>query len=727
LNLTFLFAFLGVMTFLNPFVLIALAAAALPLLLHLLTLRKLRTIEFSSVRFLKELQKTSLRRLRFRQILLLIIRTLLVAAIVLAFARPALRGSLGSIGQGDTPATMIIVIDDSPSMDMRDPRGSSIARARARALAFLDAAGERDHVLVLPLSQALTKDFRLPTLNPDEARRAVEAVQTSAVSIGLGDGIKKAIRLLEASQDANREIMVVTDGQASQWRTGSAPGDSAQVPATARVFVSLTPSERTENSGVTEASIENRLIAPGQQVRLRAHLVSSGSTRGKIVRVGYDGRTAAQKPLGPGSTEDLGFSIVPRKAGLGTGVIEIDDEGIPGDNRRFFAMNTPARLRVLLVGPDAEATRLAALSLQPMRDSLAARDFSIRRIIEKELTGVSLDSVAVIILCGVAGPSPADGLRLARFVREGGGLIHFPGPATQPALLNGNLLGPLGIPPSAAQPLSASESAPISFGHVDRAHPVFEGLFEARMGGRPPGIESPRILKALPPAAGERGRSIIGLPGGGSFLADYSCGRGRVMLFAVDAGLAWSDLALKGIFPPLMHRSALFCGAAEGQPSMITAGDDLTFSLRSRMIGDRDQFLLVRPSGSTEKVLPEISPSDASARFRCGSAAEQGIYRLTRTRGPGPGETVAAAAVNLRADESDVSPLSDGGCASFLNTCGIPPGQVRVLRDTDSPEQIVRTARIGTELWKLFAVLALALAVAEMIIGRAPHETHTKP
>ena len=54
------------MTFLNPLVLLGLAAAAIPVLLHLLNLRKLKTIEFSSLRFLKELQKTKIRRLKLR-------------------------------------------------------------------------------------------------------------------------------------------------------------------------------------------------------------------------------------------------------------------------------------------------------------------------------------------------------------------------------------------------------------------------------------------------------------------------------------------------------------------------------------------------------------------------------------------------------------------------------------------------------------------------------------
>jgi hypothetical protein len=80
------------LTFLNPFVLFGLAAAAIPILLHVFNLRKLQTIEFSTLSFLKELQKTKIRRLKLRQLLLLFLRTLLVILIVLAFSRPTMKG-----------------------------------------------------------------------------------------------------------------------------------------------------------------------------------------------------------------------------------------------------------------------------------------------------------------------------------------------------------------------------------------------------------------------------------------------------------------------------------------------------------------------------------------------------------------------------------------------------------------------------------------------------------
>ena len=83
--------------FLNSTILIAAVAALIPLLIHLFSRRRVKVVEFSSLRHLKEMQKRQLRRLKIRQLLLLILRMLIVLAAVLAFARPTSReGSVGS-------------------------------------------------------------------------------------------------------------------------------------------------------------------------------------------------------------------------------------------------------------------------------------------------------------------------------------------------------------------------------------------------------------------------------------------------------------------------------------------------------------------------------------------------------------------------------------------------------------------------------------------------------
>ena len=76
------------MAFLNPLVLLGLAAAAIPLIIHLFNFRKPKQVDFSSLAFLRELEKRTMRRMRLKQWLLLLLRTLAIVCLVLAFARP---------------------------------------------------------------------------------------------------------------------------------------------------------------------------------------------------------------------------------------------------------------------------------------------------------------------------------------------------------------------------------------------------------------------------------------------------------------------------------------------------------------------------------------------------------------------------------------------------------------------------------------------------------------
>ena len=63
-------------SFLNSFILPALAAIAIPIIIHFFNRRKTKKIQFSSLRFLKMLENQRIRQVRLLQILLILIRTL---------------------------------------------------------------------------------------------------------------------------------------------------------------------------------------------------------------------------------------------------------------------------------------------------------------------------------------------------------------------------------------------------------------------------------------------------------------------------------------------------------------------------------------------------------------------------------------------------------------------------------------------------------------------------
>src|SRR6476660_2825717 len=100
------------MGFLHPWVLVGMAAAAVPLILHLLARREPPTVVFPAVRYLVSTTQEHQRRLKLQNWLLLLQRTLLVATLVMAAAGPTV--PLSGVS-GQSPSALVLIIDNSPS------------------------------------------------------------------------------------------------------------------------------------------------------------------------------------------------------------------------------------------------------------------------------------------------------------------------------------------------------------------------------------------------------------------------------------------------------------------------------------------------------------------------------------------------------------------------------------------------------------------------------------
>ena len=709
------------MTFLNPLVLFGLAAAAVPVLLHLLNLRKLRTVDFSSVRFLKELQKTSIRRVRFRQLLLLILRTLLIVAIVLAFSRPALRGSLAGFPRAGASSTMVVIVDDSPSMTVHDARGTAFARATQTAARLIDLAGEGDRLYLAPLSGLGTGSAPPAQRSAASARDLLARIAPTDISVPLPTALRTLRPLIASSADPNREVIFVSDGQATQLGTGARGNDSAgAADGTGRLYFCFSPPERRENTAVAGGEILTRIVTPRRPVRVRARLENTGGepVRGTVASVYCDGARVAQQTadLQPHAGIQPVFSFTARRRGLLAGSVQLEDDAFSADNTWYFVLDVPGDIAVLLTGPDAGATRLASLALTLGGDSLLAGNITASQTTNAQLPSGDLSRFDVVVMCGPGGMTPDGARRIAGFVRGGGGLIFFPGNDIPPSLAA--LFADLGIPPTAGPPAAVPPGSFLSFSRVDVDHPLFEGMFDTDKGK--PQVASPRIARALPLSTGARGIGVIGLTNGGTFLGDYTAGTGRALLFAVEAGTDWSDFPLNGLFVPLLHRGVVYAGSRSGPAAALAPGDVPSFTVRLRTFTERDTYTIVQPDGSTRRVVPEFQSSAGTAHFTGGEAMTAGVYRLSRDgRGGESARDIAAAAVNIAPGESDLRTANDEDIAEFCRRAGIAPAAVSLV-PPDRAADAVREGRFGIELWKAFVALAALLALAEMAVGRVP-------
>src|SRR5437762_280754 len=212
------------MNFLNPLFLFGLGAAAIPVLIHLLTRRKPREVRFPSLDFLAEVNQSEIRRLRLKQWLLLLLRTLAVAFLALALARPSLQG--GAHG-GNAASTLVALVDVSGSMGAPDAEGRPLtATARRVVESLLATLGPADELLLVPYDRAVHPLSEKPLADAARLRAAAQALAPTASATDHEAALELAGRALGQSRALNRELFWVSDFQRTGFGGAPAAGGS---------------------------------------------------------------------------------------------------------------------------------------------------------------------------------------------------------------------------------------------------------------------------------------------------------------------------------------------------------------------------------------------------------------------------------------------------------------------------------------------------------------------
>jgi hypothetical protein len=353
------------MTFLNPFFFLALVASSLPVLIHLFNLRQLKTVEFSSVRFLKELEKTRIRSLKIKQIILLILRTLAITFMVFAFARPVLKGYLSGFGT-HARSSVIIVIDDTYSMDVVDENGRYIDQAKALASRIAEILEDGDEFALIRVSEAPEVSTGGLTHNLALLKRLIKETEISFRHGKLSTAVKKAGELLKNSVNLNREIYVITDLQ----RTAIDDEVNFKLDPDIKIFILSIGREEPQNLFISSVNIKNKLLFSGRPVQVEVVVSNSGDLKvtNYVASVYILGKRVARKSFNiePNSSTMLDFNILTEKnlSGFIDGFVEIEGDNFNYDNRRYFTFFIPGKLNILLAGEpeDAKYLKLALLA-----------------------------------------------------------------------------------------------------------------------------------------------------------------------------------------------------------------------------------------------------------------------------------------------------------------------------------------------------------------------------
>ncbi|HEY3294655.1 MAG TPA: BatA domain-containing protein [bacterium] len=682
------------MTFLNA-IWAALALGLAPILIHLLMRQRYKKVDFPTLRFLRELQRQKMRQLRFRQILLLILRTLAVLFLVLAIMRPVLKSTAGILPGGQARTTAILILDRSASMQTETPDGTRFRQMQTRAQEILAALRDGDDAQIIWADDNPERFPEAPTAQIRLLREAIVDAHPTERGGNLVKAFQQARQSIGASQNLHKEVYVLSDLSLSAWPE-KLP-EAQLLPKDVRLFLLPAGGSAPRNIGVTEASIVSRIITPGRPVDVQFTVRNSGTAPAtdRIVSVYAGGRRVAQTrvTLAPGEARQQDIRFVPDSPGDQVGSVRIEEaDDFPADDQRNFVLRVPANLHVAVVGSDGPARTLTALALNPSADPASFVNVKVGTPAALESDDwTTLDAIVLVDAAGFSGNFPA---RLRSYVEGGKGVLIIPGPQTD-MRESSAWLATLGLPspgdvwqgPSAAR-----------WTHVDLQHPLFEGLFQEK-----PASISPDLSKIIRVAPTTTATEVIATSAGVPFLLEARAGRGRALLMTSSPDPSWSTLYRSGIFPPLMVSGVAYLSGigTSGVDYQLTAGVPAQIQFNG---APGDQRFELR---GDQTVSPAVESAPAGFQVKIPPLDKPGAYELWQGN-----RRLASVAVNTPPRESELQPAPE---SSYRNILG---GQITFLGERANVQTAILEGRFGRELWKLCLYIALALLIAEMLIAR---------
>jgi len=697
-------------TFLNTAFLAGAIAAILPILIHLFSRQKTITVDFSTVRFLRLSHRKRIRRLQVRQILLLILRTLIVLFCALALARPTLKGAFGAGVIAQAKTSINIVLDHSFSMDALRQDGSLFSAAKRKALAITELLGEGDEAYLTLFADQPQPVFEQPTYNFDLLKDEIRAAPLSHRPTDVKPALVQAYEQLQASKNLNKELYLITDLQASGWDSLVASPLELELDDATRTYIIPILPEETENLAVQAVDYSNQLLRLGEPVVFRIQVANLGETdvSDRLVQLFIEGERRAQAGISvkAGRVNTVALSVTFEEEGTYSGYVELADDVLPVDNRYYFTITLQSSPRVLIVEdmPPAEADPFRnsafylSVALQPQRGSevLAQPD----RITVADLSRQSLSDYQTVVLANVTDLPITAVAQLENFVDQGGGLLVMLGDRIDPQFYNREFL-PKFAPISIAAPIG-DETRHQTYITVDQAdvnHPILQVFADKKNGS----LEQAQFYKAFTLLPGPNTFVLATFNNNVPLLVEGKKGKGAILVMGSNPDMVWSNLPVKGIFLPLMHRTVQYLASGTvGDHTDYRVGMPIRTQLPSIPLGQtvqvldpQDQTTLIEPKIQQDHVLIEITHTDLA-----------GIYQLrVGTR------VIAKYAVNVDTRESDLTRRQPDQTADLL------PQAILVPEQANLASAITKT-RYGRELWKEFLWIVLGLMVAEMLIAR---------
>ena len=669
------------MQFIHPSFLWALAALAVPIIIHLFHFRRFKKVYFTNVHLLKEIKEETSTRSRLRNLLILLMRCLALAFLVFAFAQPIISNSKQEDGQS---RAVSMFLDNSFSMQAEQSDIPLITIIKDKGKEIINTYEDQDVFLILT-SDVESKHQR--HVDKETALSFIDEITITPEVTDLQSLSKIMDRLENRIADYKLERFYLSDFQ-SNITLFEAPIDTS-------INVTLIPTRAVQENNVSLSNIE--WMAPiamkGEDNQLIIEVSNYGNEVEEVeLRMSFEDQ---ERPLGTVRIPPKGKAYDTTALQVNTGgwheiELNIDDYPIAFDNRMYGSFEIKDELNILSIYQNNSnnylKTALEGIEYynvqQKPRDQIRYEEFAqMELIILDDLTSLSTGLVN----------------ELVKYVRGGGNVLIFPSANADNTSYN-SLLAKLD-----ADRLLQLEKEAKTVSDLNTDEFIFSDVFlTTRRNLRLPTSQSNWKLQNSSTSNRER---LLTYRDGASFLNKYRIDKGNLYLCTAALNASQSDLVLNAeIWVPMLYKMAIATGTRN--PLYYTIGEDEVIA-SSSLLGIQEGGYLMT---GREEFIPGISGSRGEQYIDVRDQIEEdGQYELSSE-----GKLLQTLSYNYSRQESDVVYEDMATVQGKM----APHGEVFTEVQLANLSEEILEDRHGTRLWRWCLILALVMLLIETLLIR---------
>ena len=669
------------MSFQNSWVLWGLIALSIPIIIHLFNFRKYKTIYFSQVQFLKNIQEQTASTNKLKHLLLLAMRLLAFACLIFAFAQPFIPSS----DKNNEVGIVSVYLDNSYSMQSNG-KGTNLLEEGKRFSEDLANAYSSKHKFHL-----ITNDFEgkhQHLLNRDQFIDYVHQVKYSSKIKSL-EGVKKRQDDLLKQENSGKSYYYLSDFQ----KNTSKPQLFSKIKDEAVFFVPIN-AEINNNVSIDSCWVDMPFYTVDENNTLFAKVYNHSKKPTSVtMKLNVDG---VQKAIQTVGIEADTFAIAPinfsvKKGGWHKGILSVNDHPIMFDNQCFFSFQVAEALKVLSIFEENNK------NIDAIFENDSAFYYSKTSV--NNINYNTLQQNNCIILNGVSKLTSGLSSSLEQFVKQGGSLVVLPSINMDLQSFN-TLLNALSIGGYNGLKQFSGRISQLNY-----QHPVLSGVFE-----RIPkdNIDLPTV-KAFFPINNDNfeGLPIMSLSNGQAFLKNYS-NSGNVYLSTVGISEKFSNFSMHALFVPLLYKMGLQSGRFNNLYYHLNTTTNIPI-VSDFQIGNEEVLHLISEDKKNDIIPERIENNGVSSIYLHNEISESGNYTLMYNN-----ELIQYVSLNHAKEESSLD------CFTFeeLKTIGNQAKITTLDLQNTNLNQEIKNIREGFALWKCFIIAALVFLLLEQIIVR---------